>query len=608
MMSKLGELEVQEQQFKEAVDITPSGESVLANLGIKPTELKSINPHWQRTQYRAVINWLTKYKIHPDASNLEKVRGFIEAFHHLCEVEAWDKTWEILNIRLNTPMNKELHEQLNFWGEYRQQIQLYKQIINQVNPTRNTQLLNDMGKAYYDLGDNDSADIDHKKALSLALKFNNQEQQGLALRGLGKVCIRRNNLDRAGNYFEQQLEIAKAIDDKKQLIMAMQNIALVRLNSPKPQDSPSLYKDIIEQLFEPTLRLCQEINDQKSEAIGLEGLGDCYVRLGDNSRAINCYCQALEIYETIQDSRSINNLDFKFGDVCFKQSSFEESVIYLERYVNFCDEGFEKKYNPQRLMNSYRNLSEVLNIIYRDDEALKYADKLFDLAKKTADKYSAFYLYGNIYSSLGQLEKALNNYESSLQCANEINDLEKIIDSLISIAHCYNDMGNYRYALRYSNQARKKSNPKHLVDDKNLRDRFSYALGEFGVACRELGKYDVAEKIITKAFEIARESDDKLNKAVEKRDLGLTYLAIGDYDRALNDLRESQAILQDMCCPEEQFRTFLAISQFYLKSSDYNQSLLYYEIAKNTASKLSPVFQIKCDHLKLQIDTEMSDR
>jgi len=167
-------------------------------------------------------------------------------------------------------------------------------------------------------------------------------------------------------------------------------------------------------------------------------------------------------------------------------------------------------------------------------------------------------------------------------------------------------MGNYRYAIRYSNKARKKSNPKYLFDDKNRRRRFSYALGEFGVACRELGKYDVASKIITKALEIARELEDKPNKAVQKRDLGLTYLAMGNYDQALNYLCESQTILQDICFPEEQFRTFIAISQFYLKLSDYNKSLLYYEIAKDIASKLSPIFQIKCDGLKLQIDREMS--
>ena len=67
----------------EQVNITPSSESILAELGIEPTKLKSIKPRWKRTQYRAIINWLTKYKPLPEASNLEKVKGLLEGFFHL---------------------------------------------------------------------------------------------------------------------------------------------------------------------------------------------------------------------------------------------------------------------------------------------------------------------------------------------------------------------------------------------------------------------------------------------------------------------------------------------------------------------------------------------
>ena len=41
--------------------LIPSSDSVLAELGIDRTDLKSIKPRWKRTQYRAIVNWLTKY-------------------------------------------------------------------------------------------------------------------------------------------------------------------------------------------------------------------------------------------------------------------------------------------------------------------------------------------------------------------------------------------------------------------------------------------------------------------------------------------------------------------------------------------------------------------
>lgn len=106
-------------------NITPTGESVLADIDIDSAAIKFIKPSWKRTHYRAVVNWLTKYKPKPDASNLEKVRGLVEAFHHLCEVEDWEKAEKILFTRLDTPTNEELHNQLNTWGYYREQIELY---------------------------------------------------------------------------------------------------------------------------------------------------------------------------------------------------------------------------------------------------------------------------------------------------------------------------------------------------------------------------------------------------------------------------------------------------------------------------------------------------
>jgi tetratricopeptide (TPR) repeat protein len=587
-------------------NLTIPGELLLTKLGINPSNLVADFPANKLDQYIAVVNWLKKYKSKSDTTNLEKVKGYLEAFYYLGNVKDWERATTLILVPIDITPNKELHELLNFWGEYREQIKLYEQIIDKVELSLKIKFTNCLAKAYYDLGDNDSAEIEHNNALEFALQINNQQQQGLALRGLGKTCY-RGDLNKARIYFEQQLEIARAIDDKEQLIMAKHNITQVRLDSPKTQDSLSLYKDIIEQRLE-ALKLCQEINDRKSEAIVLTGLGDCYVRLGDNSRARNYYSQAKQIYEEIQDSRSIRSLNHEFGLVCFEESRFEESVLYFKQYVSFCEKEFEEQYNSQRLMESYKHLSQVLNIINRSEEALIYAHKLFNLANTHDDKYFASFVYGNIYSSLGQLEEALNNYECALNFANEINHLELIIDCLINIAHCHNDIGNHRYAIRYSNKACKKSSPKILFDDPNYRDRFSCALGEFGVACRELGKYDVAIKTITKALEIAIELNDNLNVSVQKRDLGLTYLARGNYDQALNYLCESQTILQDICFPEEQFRTFIAISQFYLKLSDYNKSLLYYEIAKDIASKLSPIFQIKCDGLKLQIDREMSDQ
>ena len=74
------ELELKNLQISNEVNITLSVDSILSYIGIDKATVKSIKPITKRTQYRAVINWLTKNYQPRNGSNLEKVRCYLEAF------------------------------------------------------------------------------------------------------------------------------------------------------------------------------------------------------------------------------------------------------------------------------------------------------------------------------------------------------------------------------------------------------------------------------------------------------------------------------------------------------------------------------------------------
>ncbi len=88
----------------------------------------------QKAHLPSAYYGLKMYAPEPNASNLEKVRGYLEGFHHLCEVGDWRGAGEILCIRLDTPMNEELHNQLRTWGHYPEQLELYSRLLGKLNP------------------------------------------------------------------------------------------------------------------------------------------------------------------------------------------------------------------------------------------------------------------------------------------------------------------------------------------------------------------------------------------------------------------------------------------------------------------------------------------
>ncbi|MHC5827736.1 MAG: hypothetical protein ACYT04_70600, partial [Nostoc sp.] len=126
---------------------------MLNDLGISLDTLKhSQLSRWQKAQYRAAINWLTKYKPLPNASNLDKVRGCLEAFHHLCELKSWEKAIKIFALNLNINENVELHLQLGTWGYYEEQIELYKVLLGKIEDSVDIVSLVGLGKANTLLG------------------------------------------------------------------------------------------------------------------------------------------------------------------------------------------------------------------------------------------------------------------------------------------------------------------------------------------------------------------------------------------------------------------------------------------------------------------------
>ncbi|MDJ0799092.1 MAG: hypothetical protein QNJ51_20110 [Calothrix sp. MO_167.B12] len=118
----------------EKESIIPPSDLILTELDIDPSIIKSIKPRWKRTQYRAVVNWITKYKTQPSAVNLEKVKGILESFHHVCELEDWEKAQILLFIHLYTPTKEQLHNQLFTWGYYQVLTKLYNNLLEKTVP------------------------------------------------------------------------------------------------------------------------------------------------------------------------------------------------------------------------------------------------------------------------------------------------------------------------------------------------------------------------------------------------------------------------------------------------------------------------------------------
>jgi tetratricopeptide (TPR) repeat protein len=244
--------------------LIPPSQETLVQLGILPGQVRLVQPPFRRSQYQAIVNWLTRYNPSTDATNLEQVKGYIEAFYHLCALDEWPLAANLIATQLNTPTQDTLHYQLKLWGYLPEQMGLYEALIDHVEPRWNGRflqflgishqaqgnypqakqylerslgilqqagdridqgmVLSTLGEVYYALGDYEQA-IAHQSAwLAIAREAGLKQGEGIALGSLGNIYESQGHYAAALDYHQQHLAIAREHPDPEMLGAALGNV------------------------------------------------------------------------------------------------------------------------------------------------------------------------------------------------------------------------------------------------------------------------------------------------------------------------------------------------------------------------------------------------
>lgn len=371
--------------FESLTELTPEV------LGIEPESLKFIRPYWKRTHYRAVKNWLSKYKPEANASNLEQIRGYLEAFHHLCEVKEWQKAGVILSAPINTTIGigYALYRQLEIWGSYNEQLE----------------------KGYYD------------ELLEIYKRLSNYENIPpdlcvLALVGLGNVYGRLANYPEAINYSQQALERSYATENLQGKSNALNNLGIAYAGTRKFTQAFSYFQD--------SLKIARDAKLLPEQARALGCLGNIYGNRRQFHLAIHyleqCRAIAHLIGDRVLESQALGNLGNAYG--------------YLKNYAKAL-ECFEQYLTTSRELGNRSGEAIALNCLgelYRRakqyDRAISCLEQSLSIARETREPSSEGVALGNlgsVYGHMGNYEQAIELHRQALTVTQKIGDRQGIV-------------------------------------------------------------------------------------------------------------------------------------------------------------------------------------
>jgi tetratricopeptide (TPR) repeat protein len=143
------------------------------------------------------------------------VQGLVEACYHGCQLAQWDLIYELLHWPVGE-QNSPLYEQLEYWGQHRQQIEILAVLKDKISPAVDMFCLDKLGHAHRHLGEFHQAQNYHEAHLKLAQERGDRNAEMAAYWGLGSLYADHyeRRYDKARSYFQRHYDLAGELGDR----------------------------------------------------------------------------------------------------------------------------------------------------------------------------------------------------------------------------------------------------------------------------------------------------------------------------------------------------------------------------------------------------------
>jgi nucleoside phosphorylase/Tfp pilus assembly protein PilF len=337
MMDSPTHLSKQEAHISYEAKIVPHSEFILRELDLNEavsnfSEFGKDLKRTHRVQYKAVINWLKSYKIPSGLPKQEQIRHLLESFYHLCAAEDIERAAKIFFIRINPPLNEELHIQLRNWAEYSKLhsiCEILLRLLNseaasRIDPSEVVKLkvvcLDNLGASEFTRGNCKSSQEYYAQQLKVSRDYKYSWGEASALVGLGNNLKLLGKHREAINQYMSAFETASQISNNKLKMSALSGLGNVQIDLG--------YNEFATDYFRKHLRIAEETSDDLGKVEALTALGSAYSLANDYELAIDFHLRALKITHTIEnlenEAKILNNIGFTFSS----QEEYKAAIAF----------------------------------------------------------------------------------------------------------------------------------------------------------------------------------------------------------------------------------------------------------------------------------------
>jgi CHAT domain-containing protein/Flp pilus assembly protein TadD len=413
-------------------------------------------------------------------------------------------------------------------------------------------VLQEIGHAYFQLGDNTKA-IDYlQQAIVIAQEIKHRLNEGVALVTLGLVYSKLQDDAKAIDCYNQSLVIAREIKNSQLETLAQTVLEATQSRSdPRTREAGLLYSQAVKQYnnsqfeaalqtFKQTLIIYQEIRDRYNEGNVLNFIGVTYRELGNYTKAINSLEQSLTIATEIQSSQieeyALNNL----GNVYIDLGDYVRAIEYFQRDLKIMRERLKNPKGEENIFNNIANAYIELGDYVRAIDYYQQALTITRELKNREGEGATLNNLGLVYLYLGDYNKSMWYSQQSLSIAQNIKSRGLQGAAQGNLGAVYSKLGNYPKAFDYYNHvltiAREIKNP--VMEGKTQ--------GSIGSIHFDLGQWHESIKYYKQWLRSAKKIKDRQSEVGALNGLGTAYLFLEDYIQSIEYLQQALTLVKDI--------------------------------------------------------------
>lgn len=287
------------------------------------------------------------------------------------------------------------------------------------------------------------------------------------------------------------------------------------------------------ELFERSLPLWSETGDLTARARTLTYMGVSHRRLGETSRAIELYGEALTLARGLPDAESSKDLANLYSNLGLAYSKSGDSARALEHYEQALAI-WRRLDAPDKQAATLRNVGSALWVQGKLIQALPVFEEALELSREAGDRLGAarsVNILGNCQLDLGEISAAAASFETALEVARELDDRELQAGALSNLGTVLRRQGDLRAALTRYLEALE------LFRRTGRVQKVAEVLQNLGTTHLALGQMERALHHYREALTIFAQTGDPRRAAVVRLSANWVRISLGRTDEALADLQ-----------------------------------------------------------------------